>query len=83
MFGSNRAYDELSARNVELAKQVRDLNIENKILYNEKSILSNEKAEQEELLERIKKLVNANKYNNAKAVLNKINELISDYHSQN
>lgn len=76
MFGSNRAYDKLSARNVELARQVRDLNIENKILYKEKSILSNEKVEQEELIERIKKLVNANRYNNEKAILNKIRELV-------
>jgi len=36
-----------------------------------------------ELIKRITDLVNSNKYNNEKAVLNKIKELISDYQSQN
>lgn len=41
---------------------------------------SNKKTE---LITRITDLVDGNKYNNEKAILNIIKELISDYHSQN
>ena len=82
--------DELNARNIELARQLRNARLENKQLKevrlievrnNTKILEQNNKKT--ELINRITDLVNANKYNNEKAVLSKIKELISDYQSQN
>lgn len=42
-------------------------------------VLYKEKKELEQFIERIDKLVNSNKYNNEKAILSKIKELISDF----
>ena len=39
--------------------------------------------EQKELIDRITRIAAANTYNNEKAILSKIKELISDYQSQN
>lgn len=82
--------DELNARCVDLAQQLRDSKLENKQLKeirlfevrNNAKILeqNNVKAE---LIKRITDLANANKYNNEKAVLDKIKELVSDYQSIN
>lgn len=46
-------------------------------------VLYKEKKELQEVINRIDKLVNFNKYNNEKAVLNKIKELVRDYQSIN
>lgn len=82
--------DELNARNIELARQLRNARLENKQLKevrlievrnNTKILEQNNKKT--ELINRISSLINSNKYNNEKAVLSKIKELISDYQSQN
>lgn len=75
--------DKLNKRNVELARQVRDLNKENLAVHNENKDLRFENEEQKELIKRISKLANCNKYNNEKAILDKIEELVNDYQSNN
>lgn len=75
--------DKLNKRNVELARQVRDLNKENLAVHNENKELRFENEEQKELIERISKLVSCNKYNNEKAILDKMKELVEDYQSNN
>ena len=45
--------------------------------------LQKKNEEQEELINRIKRIATSNTYNNEKAILGKIKELISDYQSQN
>jgi hypothetical protein len=42
-----------------------------------------ENEEQKELIDRIARVATSNSYNNEKAILGKIKELISDYQSQN
>ena len=69
MFGMRKEIDRLNQRNVELARQVRDLNFANKDL-------RFENEEQNELITRIRSLVSCNKYNNEKAILDKIKELV-------
>lgn len=64
-------------------KEVKELTKENKALYEENKDLRFENEEQSDLIKRIEKLATSNAYNNEKAVLNKIKELISDYQSQN
>lgn len=62
---------------------IGDMEKQAKALYEENKELRFEFEENNELIKRIEKLVSSNKYNNEKAVINKIKELISDYHSQN
>lgn len=62
---------------------IKDMEDQAEALHEENKDLRFENDEQSYLIERIERLVNSNKYNNEKAVLNKIKELISDYHSQN
>ena len=69
MFGMRKEIDRLNQRNVELARQVRDLNFANKDL-------RFENEEQNELIIRIRSLVSCNQYNNEKAILSKIKELV-------
>lgn len=68
--------DELSSRNVELARQVKNLSEENKDL-------RFENEEQNELIKKIAKLTEINTYGNEKAILGKINELVTDWRSRN
>lgn len=75
--------NKLNKRNVELAREVRNLNRENLAVHNENKDLRFENEEQKELIERISKLVSCNKYNNEKAILDKIKELVNDYQSNN
>ena len=56
---------------------------ENLALYEENKDLRFENEEQREFISRIDRLVNSNKYNNEKAILNKLKELVSDYQSLN
>ena len=58
-------------------KQIRLQEVRN----NTKTLKQSNKKD--ELLKRIKDLVNSNKYNNEKAVLNKIKELVNDGQSAN
>ena len=97
MFGSNRAYDKLSARNVELAREIKrkDEKIENRnilitdmekqaiTLYQENKELRFENEEQKHLIDGITRLVNSNKYSNERIILNKLKELVNDYQSTN
>ena len=75
--------DKLNKRNVELARQVRDLSKENLAVHNENKDLRFENEEQKELIDRIKSLVSCNKYNNEKVILDKMKELVEDYQSNN
>ena len=75
--------DKLNKRNVELARQVRDLNKENLAVHNENKDLRFENEEQKEFINRISKIATANSYNNEKAILDKIKELVNDYQSNN
>ena len=56
---------------------------ENLALYEENKDIRFENEEQREFISRIDRLVNSNKYNNEKAILNKLKELVSDYQSLN
>lgn len=62
---------------------IRDMQKQAEALYEENKDLRFELEENNELIKRIEKLVSSNKYNNEKAVLNKIKELVSDYQSIN
>ena len=64
-------------------KEVSELTKENKALYEENKDLRFENDELKDFLTRVKNLVNSNKYNNEKAVFNKIKELVHDYQSTN
>lgn len=68
-------YDRVNARNVELARQVRDLNEENKYLHEENRDLRYENAEQKDTFKEIIKLTESNNYNNTEVLLRKIKEL--------
>ncbi len=56
---------------------------ENLTIKEENKDLRFENEEQLDLIKRIDESVNSNKYNNEKAVLNKIKELVRDYQSIN
>ena len=56
---------------------------ENLALYEENKDLRFENEEQKDFISRIDRLVNSNKYNNEKAILSKLKELVSDYQSLN
>lgn len=62
---------------------IKDMEEQAKALYEENKDLKFENEEQLDLIKRIDKLVNSNQYNNEKAILNKIKELVSDYQSIN
>jgi hypothetical protein len=62
---------------------IRDMQKQAEALYEKNKELRFELEENNELIKRIEKLVSSNKYNNEKAVLNKIKELVSDYQSIN
>ena len=62
---------------------IKDMEDQAEALYEENKNLRFENEEQSDLIKRIEKLVNSNKYNNEKAVLDKIKELVRDYQSKN
>ena len=67
----------------DLQKKNEELTNENLAVHEENKDLRFENDEQKELIDRITKIATANSYNNEKAILGKIKELISDYQSQN
>lgn len=67
----------------DLMKIKTELKEENLAVHNENKDLRFENEEQKELIERISKLVSCNKYNNEKAILDKMKELVEDYQSNN
>jgi hypothetical protein len=62
---------------------IRDMERQAQALYEENKKIRFELEESEELIKRIERLISSNKYNNEKAVLDKIKELVSDYQSIN
>lgn len=90
-FGDDNTYiDEAEARNVELARQLKEALIDNKELKelrkqtesNNTKIL-NVNRKQEKLIKEISELTEINTYNNEKAILDRIKELVRDYQSKN
>ena len=83
MFVSNREYDRLSARNVELARMVKEKSEEiqrlqelrNQDLHNN-TILINENTKLIQIIDRVEVLASQNRYNNEKVILDKIKEVI-------
>ena len=73
------AEDKIENRNI----LIKDMEEQAKALYEENKDLRFENEEQLDLIKRIDESVNSNKYNNEKAVLNKIKELVRDYQSIN
>lgn len=67
----------------DLQKKNEELSNENMAVYEENKELRFENEEQGELIDRIKRIATSNAYNNEKAILNKIKELISDSESEN
>jgi cell division protein FtsB len=67
----------------DLQKKNEELSNENIAVYEENKDLRFENEEQRELIDRIKRIATSNAYNNEKAILGKIKELISDSESQN
>lgn len=62
---------------------IRDMERQAQALYEENKDIRFELEESKELIKRIEGLISSNKYNNEKAVLDKIKELVSDYQSLN
>ena len=83
MFISQKSYDKVNARNVKLAREVRELNEKNKYLHEENKDLRYENEELNNIIKKILGLSICNTYSNDKAVLNKIKELVEDYQSNN
>lgn len=82
--------DESNSRNVELARQVRDLSFENKQLkdlrkqeVHNNTILVKENMKLQDLLKDVADRTIACPVDNEKVVLNKIKELVRDYQSKN
>lgn len=67
----------------DLMKIKTELKEENLAVHNENKELRFENEEQKELIDRISKIATANSYNNEKAILDKIKELVNDYQSKN
>ena len=67
----------------DLQKKNEELSNENIAVYEENKDLRFENEEQKELIDRIKRIATSNAYNNEKAILGKIKELISDAENQN
>lgn len=72
-----------SALIADLQNKNEELTKENLAVHEENKELRFENEEQRELIDRTRRIVTSNTYNNEKAILNKIKELISDYQSTN
>ena len=68
---------------LDLQKKNEELSNENIAVHEENKDLRFENEEQGELIDRIKRIATSNTYNNEKAILGKIKELISDAENQN
>ena len=83
MFVSKRDYDRLSARNVELARMVKEKSEEvqklqelrDQDLHNN-TILINENTKLIQIINRVEALATQNRYGNEKVILDKIKEVI-------
>ena len=87
MCGSNRAMlnkiDRLEKRSTELARQVRDLNLENASIKEDNKDLRFENEESKNLLQEIADRAFTCPLDSEKIVLDKIKELVRDYQSEN
>lgn len=83
MFITKKEYDRVNARNVKLAREVRDLNEENKYLHEENRDLRNENEDLRDTINNISKLAESNTYSNAEAVLGKIKESVNNLQRAN
>ncbi len=80
------AESKIENRNIliaDLQNKNAELTEENLAVHERNKDLRFENEEQKELIDRISRIATANTYNNEKAILGKIKELISDYQSQN
>ena len=80
------AEDKIENRSVliaDLQNKNEELTKENLAVHEENKELRFENEEQRELIDRTRRMATSNTYNNEKAILNKIKELISDYQSTN
>ena len=68
---------------LDLQKKNEEISNENIAVHEENKDLRFENEEQGELIDRIKRIATSNAYNNEKAILGKIKELISDSESEN
>lgn len=75
----NKAERKIEDRNILIA----DMERQAEVLYKENKELGNKLSVAEEIISKIIKLANVNKYNNEKVFLNKIKELVHDYQSTN
>ena len=87
MFIAKKVYDELNKRNVELAREVRDLNADNKELrelrkeaIHNNTILIEKNNELTKTNKAVYKLATSNTYDNEKIILRKIKELVQSSH---
>lgn len=80
---AERKIEDINILIADLQKQNKELTNENLAVHEENKDLRFENDEQKELIDRITKIATANSYNNEKAILGKIKELISDSKSQN
>lgn len=87
---SKTKIDDLNSRNVNLARQLRDLSFENKQLkdlrkldVHNNTILTKENTKLQKLLKDVADRTIACPVDSEKVVLNKIKELVRDYQSQN
>ena len=67
----------------EMNNRIKYFERQMKYQYNDQKDLNKENLKQKEFITKIIKFVSSNKYNNEKAVLDKIKELVHDYQSQN
>ncbi len=85
MFISRKVYDELNARNVELARQVRDLSEENNQLrdlrrqeVHNNTTLVNRNRELTKAIKEMDKLSKMQQYNSVKNLQNKMQSIIKE-----
>lgn len=88
MFICKREVDKLNTRNVELARQLRDVKQENKELkeirkteVRNNTLILKVNTAQSKLINEIEKELTSNAYGNEKAKIDKIKELVHDYQS--
>ena len=83
MFISRKDYDELNARIVELARQVRDLKKEKDVEVHNNTVLLEKNRELTKLVSAVIELSTSNDYGRPDIYLSKLKELVHDYQSKN
>lgn len=76
MFISRKDYDELNARIVELARQVRDLKKEKDVEVHNNTVLLEKNRELTKLVSEVIELATSNDYDRPDVILAKIKELV-------